>query len=263
MSDEADLQYPEFSKAIVRRPGRSVVSGLSESADKLPIYEKALEQHDRYVKTLQECGLDIIHLEASEAFPDSTFVEDAAVLTPECAIITAPGAKSRAGEILAIRSILKGFFSCIEQITSPGTLEGGDIMQVGTHYYIGLSSRTNKEGACQLITILEKYGMTGSTIPVSNFLHLKTGVTWVGNDTLVAARKFTIPADFKKFNIIQVGEDEEGAANCIRVGDRVIVPVGFPKTKKRLCGAGFAVVEADISEFAKIDGGLTCLSLRF
>ncbi len=263
MSSDAGLQYPGFSKAVVRRPGRSIVFGLSESSDKLPVYEKALEQHDHYVKTLQECGLDSIILEASEEFPDSTFVEDVAVLTPECAIITAPGAKSRAGEILEIRAILEDFFSCIEQITSPGTLEGGDVMQVGIHYYIGLSGRTNREGARQLITILEKYGMTGSIISVSNFLHLKTGVTWVGNNTLVVARKFTIPADFKKFNIIQVGEGEGGAANCIRVGDKVIIPAGFPKTKKRLCDAGFAVVEVDISEFAKIDGGLTCLSLRF
>ena len=238
MSSDAGLQYPGFSKAIVRRPGRSIVFGLSESADKLPIYEKALEQHDHYVKTLQECGLESIILEASEEFPDSTFIEDVAVLTSKCAIITAPGAKSRAGEILAIRVILEGFFSCIEQIISPGTLEGGDVMQVGTHYYIGLSDRTNREGAHQLITILEKYGMSGSAIPVSDFLHLKTGVTWVGNNTLVADSQFTIPLDFKNFSIIQVAEGEKGAANCIRVGDKVIMSAGFQKTKKRLGGAG-------------------------
>ena len=263
MSNDAGLQSPGFSKAVVRRPGRSIVFGLSESSVKQPVYEKALEQHDHYVRTLQESGLESIILEASEEFPDSTFIEDVAVLTPECAIIAAPGAKSRAGEVLEIRTTLTGFFSCIEQITSPGTLEGGDVMQIGNHYYIGLSGRTNREGARQLITILEKYGLAGSVIPVSNFLHLKTGVTWVGNNTLVADSRFTTPLDFKNFNIIQIAAGEEGAANCIRVGDKVIIPAGFPKTKKRLCGAGFVVVEVDISEFAKIDGGLTCLSLRF
>lgn len=253
----------KFTKAIVRQPGCSIVSGLSGSVRELPVYEKALEQHGDYLKTLNKCGLDVVTLDAAEAYPDSTFVEDVAVLTTECAIITAPGAESRAGETQEIRTTLESFFPCIEQIEPSGTLEGGDVMQIGTHFYIGLSDRTNEEGARQLIQILEKYGMTGSTIPVHNFLHLKTGVTWVGNNTLVADSGFITPPELKGFSIIQVEADEGGAANCVFLNDRIIMSAGFPKTKKRLCDTGYEVIEVDISEFAKIDGGLTCLSLRF
>ncbi|MDX2482023.1 MAG: arginine deiminase family protein [Desulfuromusa sp.] len=252
-----------FTTAIVRRPGRSIVSGLSESSSHLPVYEKALEQHEHYVNALQQCGLDVVILDASEAYPDSVFVEDVAVLTPVCAIVTAPGAEAREGEIREIGPTLAGFFPHIERIVSPGTLEGGDVMQIGNHYYIGLSGRTNLEGARQLIDILEKYGMTGSTIPVHNFLHLKTGVTWVGNNTLLAESRFTMHSDFQQFNMIQVGDDERGAANCICLGDKIIMPAGYPKTRKLLSDTGSEVVEVAISEFARIDGGLTCLSLRF
>jgi len=237
------------------------VSGLSEFSDNLPIYEKALEQHDGYVKGLRECGLDVLVLDASEEYPDSTFVEDAAVLTPVCAIVTAPGAESRKGEIQRIEPTLVSFFPHIERIMPPGTLEGGDVMQIGTHFYVGLSGRTNQEGARQFITILAKYGLTGSTVPVHNFLHLKTGVTWIGNNILVVDNGFIIPPELQNFSIIQAGED--GAANCIGFGDKIMMPAGCPKTKKLLCGTGSEIIEVDISEFAKIDGGLTCLSLRF
>lgn len=263
MPNAAGLQHQRITRAIVRRPGRSIVSGLSELSHEPLVYEKALEQHADYVKTLKKCGLDIVVLDAAEEFPDSTFVEDVAVLTAECAIIAAPGAKSRAGETDEIKTTLAGFFPLIEQIVSPGTLEGGDVMQIETHFYVGLSGRTNREGARQFINILAKYGMTGSTIPVHKFLHLKTGVTWVGNHTLVADSGFIIPPEFQSFRIIQVEADESGAANCITLGDQIIMPAGFPKTEKLLCETGLEVIEVDISEFAKIDGGLTCLSLRF
>lgn len=263
MYHDEDLLYHNFTRAIVRRPGHSIVSGLSELSQALPVYEKALEQHSDYVKTLKQCGLDIVILDAAEEYPDSTFVEDVAVLTSECAIITAPGAKSRTGEPEEVRTTLAGFFPCIELIVSPGTLEGGDVMQIGTHFYVGLSGRTNAEGARQFINILEKYGMTGSTIPVSNFLHLKTGVTWVGNNTLVANSGFMIPLELQDYRVIQVGAEEGGAANCIVLGDQIIMSAGFSKTKMLLCETGSEVIEVDISEFAKIDGGLTCLSLRF
>ncbi len=252
-----------FTKAIVRRPGRSIVSGLSEASLETPVYEKALEQHDHYIDALNRCGLDVVILDATEEHPDSVFVEDVAVLTPECAIMTAPGERSRAGEVQKIRDTLERFFPRIEEIISPGTLEGGDVMQIGRHYSIGLSNRSNQEGARQLIRILEKYGMAGSTIPVHNFLHLKTGVTWIGNKTLVADSRFALYPDFQDYNIIQVGEGEKGAANCINLGGKIIMPAGFSKTERLLRKTGFEVIAVDISEFAKIDGGLTCLSLRF
>lgn len=253
----------EFAKAIVRQPGESIVFGLSESSQEPPDYKKALEQHHSYVQTLKDCGLEVTVLDPLDQFPDSTFVEDVAVLTPECAIISAPGTQSRAAEVDAIKAMLENLFPRIESIISPGTLEGGDVMQIGTHYYIGLSGRTNQNGARQLIAILEKYGMTGSTIPVHDFLHLKTGVTWVGNNTLVAESGFVRPAELQKYHVIQVDEDEKGAANCLCLGNNIIMPAGYAKTKQRLATTEATIIEVDISEYAKIDGGLTCLSLRF
>jgi len=253
----------DFTKAIVRQPGKSIISGLSESSQELPVYEKALEQHQSYVQTLQGCGLEVVVLDPLEQYPDSTFVEDVAVLTPACAIITAPGTQIRAEEIYAIKATLENLFPRIESIIAPGTLEGGDVMQIGSHYYIGLSARTNQEGARQLIAILEKYGMTGSTIPVHNFLHLKTGVTWVGDNILVVESGFSGAAELQKYTMIPVDKDERGAANCIRLGNNIMMPAGYPKTKQRLSATGAIIIEVDISEYAKIDGGLTCLSLRF
>ncbi len=249
--------------AIVRLPGKSIVSGLSSSKQSVPVYEKALEQHHQYVAALKKCDLRVHILEAIEAYPDSTFVEDVAVLTPHCAILTNPGAESRKGEVAAINQALEQHFLQIEQIDPPGILEGGDVMQVGSHYYIGLSDRTNSSGAQQLINILEKYGMTGSTIPVKNFLHLKTGVTWVSDNTLLAATGVFHHNEFRKFHIIPVPDGEQGAANCIAINDKIMMPAGFPQTRKLLDQLGSEIIEVDISEFAKIDGGLTCLSLRF
>ncbi|MCF6265893.1 MAG: arginine deiminase family protein [Desulfuromusa sp.] len=169
-----------FTQAIVRKPGQSIISGLSASGWDVPDYPTACEQHRCYIQALEACGLSVHILPAEEAWPDSTFVEDVAVLTPHCAIITAPGTESRRGEVAAIAPVLESYYTDIHRISPPGTLEGGDIMQVGSHYYIGVSNRTNQSGAEQLIAILEKYGMSGSMVTVPNLLHLKTGVTHPG-----------------------------------------------------------------------------------
>jgi dimethylargininase len=136
-------------------------------------------------------------------------------------------------------------------------------MQVGTHYYIGLSHRTNQTGAKQLIAILEKYNLSGSVVPVSDFLHLKTGVTSVDEKTLIATGEFIDHPDLNNFNIIPVESAEANAANCIRINDIIVISAGYPKTKALFQKLGTELIEVDISEFAKIDGGLTCLSLRF
>ena len=253
----------KYTRAIVRIPGKSIISGLSSSGKTVPVYGKTLEQHHQYVAALGKCGLSVQVLEAVEAFPDSTFVEDVAILTPHCAILTAPGAESRRDEVVTIRKTLEQHSLQVEKIEAPGTLEGGDIMQIGSHYYIGLSNRTNHSGAQQLIDILEKYGMTSSTIPVKKFLHLKTGVTWIGGNLLIAANGAISHREFRNFEIIPVPADELGAANCIAINNKIMMPAGFPQTRKLLDRVGSEIIEIDISEFAKIDGGLTCLSLRF
>lgn len=252
-----------LTRAIVRQPGRSIVAGLSSSRHRIPDYDKALEQHQGYVSALKQCGLRVEILQAEETYPDSTFVEDVAVLTPCCAILTNPGAETRKGEVALIRQPLQQYFAKIERITSPGTLEGGDVMQIGSHFYIGLSHRTNQSGARQLISILEKHNMTGSVVPVSEFLHLKTGVTPVDEKTLVATGEFIDHPDLKNFNIIPIAAEESHAANCIRINDAIIISGGYPKAKAMIQKHGLKIIEVDISEFAKIDGGLTCLSLMF
>ena len=252
-----------FKKAIVRTPGKSIVDGLSTANLGLPDYQNALEQHKEYIKALEICGLEVIILPADEQYPDSTFVEDVALLTPDCAIITNPGASSRKGEIAEIKGVLSNFYTNIEQIKDPGTVEAGDIMMVGSHFYIGLSERTNLEGAQQIIKILEQYNLSGSVIKLEKVLHLKTGVAYLESNNLLACGEFITHEEFQQFNILEITEDEAYAANCIWINNRVLLPKGYPKSRNSIEKIGLAIIEINVSEFQKIDGGLSCLSLRF
>lgn len=252
-----------FRNVIVRRPGRSMTEGITTANLGKPGYEQALHQHDRYIETLQKCGVRVTVLEADETYPDSVFIEDTAVLSEKCAIITNPGAPSRQGEETSVKEALKHFYICIETIYAPGTLEGGDVMRVKDHFYVGLSARTNKEGLRQFTEILNKYGYTASGIELKEFLHLKTGLAYLENNTLLVAGEFIRHPEFEKFNRVIIDESENYAANCIRVNDYVLVPLGYPKTKAAVETAGFQTLEVDVSEFRKLDGGLSCLSLRF
>jgi len=252
-----------FTKAIVRKPCRNLIKGLSKANLGVLNYYKAMKQHKLYVEALQSCGLDVHILEADENYPDSVFVEDAALLTKNCAIITNPGAKSRMGEILEMEKVLGSFYTNIERISIPGTVEAGDIMMVGDHFYIGLSDRTNLQGAEQMISILEKNGFTGSTVELNEMLHLKTGVSYIENNNMLVAGEFEQHPEFDKFNRMVIPEDELYAANSLWINNKVLVPQGNPKTKKIIENAGYEVVSLDMSEFRKLDGGLSCLSLRF
>lgn len=252
-----------FKRAIVRTPGKSMVNGLTSAELGPPSYEKALVQHVEYIKALEECGLDVLVLRENEHYPDSTFVEDVALLTGDCAIITNPGAVSRRGETAEIKEILKNYYINIEEVRGPGTVEAGDIMMVGTHFYIGLSGRTDENGAQQVIEYLQNYGMTGSVVKLEKVLHLKTGVVYLEHNNLLACGEFVSKEEFQKFNILEIDKDESYAANCIWVNDRVLIPKGYPKARQTIESAGYSILEVDVSEFRKIDGGLSCLSLRF
>lgn len=253
----------KFAKAIVRPPGRSIVDGLTAASLGKPQYEIALSQHAAYVQALEAAGLDVIVLEPDERYPDSTFVEDTALLTSQCAIVTRPGAPSRQGETQAIESVLEESYNDIERVRPPGTIDGGDIMMVGTHFYIGLSQRTNKEGADQVIEILKRYGITGSTIPLAKVLHLKSGVSYLEHNRLVAAGEFISLPDFASYELIKVDGDEQYAANCLWLNGLVLTASGFPKITSAIEALGYQTVQVDMSEFRKLDGGLSCLSLRF
>ncbi|MEA1993612.1 MAG: arginine deiminase family protein [Euryarchaeota archaeon] len=252
-----------YKKAIVRRPGYSVVHGITTANLGKPNYEKALTQHEKYIETLESCGLEVTVMPAKEKFPDSTFVEDSAVLTEKCAVITNFGAESRRGEEESMYKLLKEFYNKIECIKEPGTLEGGDIMRVEDHFYIGLSERTNKAGARQLRGILAKYGYTSSYVLCEQVLHLKTGVAYLGGNTLVVTGEFIDKEEFEGFDKIIITEEESYAANSVRVNDYVIMPKGYEKSRNEIVEAGYKVKEVNLSEFRKIDGGVSCLSLRF
>lgn len=255
-----------FKNAIVRIPGSNFAEGLTTVDLGVPHYETALRQHVRYCEVLHECGLELTTLAADLAHPDSTFVEDTAVLTPNAAIVARPGASSRAGEVTAIRSELAEFFPSILPIEAPGTLDGGDICEAENHFFLGLSLRSNEEGLRQLGEFLRALGYTSSIVDVRRvpeILHLKSGIAYIGNNTLVVWEELAENPIFQSYELIRVPPEERYAANCVRVNDRVLVAAGFPHLLASLKARAFNPLVLDMSEFQKMDGGLSCLSLRF
>jgi dimethylargininase len=255
-----------FSRAIVRIPGSNFDAGLTTADFGRPNYELVLEQHSDYCNALVDCGLALTTLDADLRFPDSTFVEDTAILTPPGAVLTRPGAASRAGEVDAIRDAVLRFFSATVSIEAPGSVDGGDICEAEDHFFIGLSHRTNEEGARQLATHLTGFGFTSSTVDVramKSILHLKSGISYIGDNTLVVMEEMAKDEQFQRFDLIRVSEEESYAANCVRVNDRVLVAAGFPRLTGELGARGFKPLALEMSEFQKMDGGLSCLSLRF
>ncbi len=252
-----------FKCAVLRSPCASMVNGLGQTDLGHPDYRMSLLQHEKYADALRSCSVEVIVLPAAEDYPDSCFVEDVALCTPHCAILCRPGAPSRLGEVELIAETLSGFYKQIETIEAPGTVEAGDIMMAGDHYYIGISSRTNVAGAEQMIGILKRYGMSATTLNVGECLHLKTGLTYLENNNLLITSAFSGRPELKEFNPIVVDDAESYAANSIWVNGRVIVPAGYPATCQKIAACGYETIEVDTSEFRKLDGGVSCLSLRF
>ncbi|MCI9406598.1 MAG: N(G),N(G)-dimethylarginine dimethylaminohydrolase [Oscillospiraceae bacterium] len=254
-----------FTHAIVKKPCQAMVDGITTADLGKPDYQLAIKQHADYIQALEQCGVQVTVLEADEAYPDSCFVEDTAVLTRKFALITNPGTPSRKGEIMSMIPVIERFYpkEAIEYIQAPGTLEGGDIMMVGDHFYIGISARTNQEGAQQFIRALEKHGMSGEMVPLHTILHLKTGLSYIENNNLLISGEFLDNPTFSQFHHLKVAVGEEYGANCIWVNGKVLVPAGYPQTQKAIEALGYEVLVVDTSEYRKIDGGLSCLSLRF
>lgn len=255
-----------FTRAIVRIPDRNFADGLTTVNLGLPHLDQVLEQHAHYCHALRECGLNLTVLEPDVQHPDSTFVEDTAILTPQAAILCRPGAPSRAGEVAAIRPAIESFFTRILTIDDPGSVDGGDICEAEDHFFIGLSLRTDEEGARQLSAHLHALGCTASTIDIrgiSSILHLKSGISYIGNNTLVIMEEMASNPQFARFNLLPVSASESYAANCIRINDRVLIAAGFPRLPADLAARGFHPLILNMSEFQKMDGGLSCLSLRF
>lgn len=188
------------------------------------------------------------------------------MIAPGCAVLTRPGAASREGEVVAIRAAIEQFSPTPRTITAPGTLDGGDICEAGRHFFIGLSLRTNEEGARQLAGFLAAAGYTSSVVDIRRtpgILHLKSGVVALDDQRLVAIDALAGHEAFRGYDMIRVSEGEEYAANCVRVNAHVLVADGFPKLQRSLVERGFQLMPLAMSEFQKMDGGLSCLSLRF
>jgi dimethylargininase len=251
-----------YAKAIVRRVPDTLSAGITTAELGEPDAEKAREQHRRYVAALERCGLGVTVLEADERYPDSVFVEDTAVVTGRCAIVTNPGAPERRGEVSEVEKVLVDIYGGVERITDPGTVDGGDVLQVGDHFYVGLSTRTNSEGAEQLSAILHRYGFGVSFVELRRFLHLKTGVAYLGGDDIVVTGELVEKAVFRGFDRIVVPTEEEYGANCIRLDDRVLMAEDYETVGQSIAARGYDVTRLEMSEFRKLDGGLSCLSLR-
>ena len=252
----------KYKHAITRNPGENFAQGITTSDLGPPDYKRMLGQHRAYIITLASLGLQVLELEALVDFPDAYFLEDTAVMLPEIAIITNPGAVERKGEALAIEPVLSGFRQ-IARIKPPGTVDGGDVLQLNKHIFIGISQRTNIEGAEQIRQIVSKFGYDVALINVEAGLHLKSSANYLGKDTLLVTQDFAKLDSFKPFDRVVVDRSEEYAANTLWINGTLITPKGFPNTKRKLEDLGLPIIELDISEARKMDGGLTCLSLRF
>ena len=222
----------------------------------------ARTQHEDYVRALKSrgCGCDVVELPAEADLPDSVFVEDAAFILPEVAVITRPGAYSRKPETESIAQALSPFKKLV-YLKEPATLDGGDVLVMAKRIFIGLSTRSNPEAIDQLNLLIGKYGYAVTGVQLHDCLHLKTAISRVDDGTLLINKNWLDTLHFQDFHLIEVHPDEPFAANCLPVGDSIIYPTSFPKTCARLEEAGYKMVRVDVSEIAKAEGAVTCCSL--
>lgn len=224
--------------------------------------ERARAQHRQYEACLVELGCDLRSLPAEPGLPDSVFVEDAAVVLDEVAVITRPGAESRRAETASVAAALEPYRP-LWQLREPATLDGGDVLQVGRTLYIGMSGRSDERARDQLRELLAPRGYSVLCLDVQRCLHLKSAVTRVAEETLLLNPDWIDPAVFPGLRLIEVDPAEPEAANALLVGETVILPAAFPRTRERLEEHGLAVRDVEASELAKAEGGVTCCSLLF
>jgi dimethylargininase len=260
------ISMTKFTRAIVRPPAPNFASGLTTAGLGAPNYERALEQHAAYCAALEQCGLTLTRLAPDADYPDATFVEDTAVLTEPCAVVARPGAASRAGEVSSIKDQLADVYPSLLSIRPPGTLDGGDVCEAGEHFFIGISERTNGSGARQLAEFLAQFGYTAAVVDISSekqILHLKSGLSFLGSKRLAVIEALADRAEFQGYELIRVPAGEEYAANCVLINDQVLVAAGYQAFAVKLNELAYQTIKLDMSEFRKMDGGLSCLSLRF
>lgn len=254
----------EFSRAITRRPAASITNGLRAQDIGTPDLEKMLAAHAHYVATLKETGAEVIELDPLDAFPDAVFVEDTALCLPQGAVLMRPGAPSRMGEVAEMAPTLRSVYEDVREIKGPGHIEGGDILVTGREVLVGRSDRTDAEGVEELRKIVTEWGHSlREVFTPPGVLHFKTDCSLLDAETILSTERLDVSGCFEGYRVVHVAEGEEAAANSIRFNQYVLCPAGFPKTAEKLDKAGYSVVQIDNTECAKLDGGMSCLSLRF
>ncbi|WP_122074733.1 arginine deiminase family protein [Pseudophaeobacter sp. EL27] len=254
----------EFSRAVTRRPAASIIDGLRATDMGTPSLEGMLSAHTQYVAALKSTGAEVIELEPLEAFPDAVFVEDTALCLPQGAVLMRPGAPSRMGEVAEMAPILRSCYEDVREISGPGHVEGGDVLVTAREVLVGRSERTDAAGVAELVEVLADWGHNlREVFTPPGVLHFKTDCSLMDGETILSTKRLSASGCFEGYRILDVAEGEEAAANAIRFNNLVLCPAGFPRTAEMLDKAGFEVVQIDNSDCAKLDGGMSCLSLRF
>jgi dimethylargininase len=250
-------------KALTREVSPNINACELTHLDREPIdLELARQQHGLYLEALRTCGCQVLPLTPEPDSPDSVFVEDTAVVIDEVAVITRPGASSRRPETVSMAKKLEEF-KPLARIEAPGILDGGDVLRIGNRFFVGLSSRSNQAGLEQLRAILEPHGYVVDGATVTGCLHLKSAVTAIGEEAVLANPAWVDVRQFGVSTVIEVDPTEEQGANALLVNSRLIYPAEFPRTRRRLEEAGFEVIPVPASELAKAEGAVTCCSVVF
>lgn len=253
-----------FTHAITRRPAPSITAGLRAVDTGTPDLSLMLAHHADYVAALRSTGATVIELDPLPAYPDSVFVEDTALCLPEGAVVMRPGAPTRLGEAAEMAPQLQALYGQVVRIEGPGTIEGGDILVTEREILVGRSARTDAAGIAELTALVTPWGHTVREVfTPPGVLHFKTDCSLLDAETILATPRLAASGCFDGYRVIHTGAGEEAAANGIRFNDLVLLPAGFPRTREALLAAGYAVREIGNSECAKLDGGMSCLSLRF
>lgn len=253
-----------FTHALCRRPATSITEGLRADDQGDPDHTTFLKHHALYTDALRASGCQVTVLDSLEEYPDSVFIEDAALCLAGTAIVLRPGAESRFGESAALMPSLNDQFKKVVNLSGEGYVDGGDVLVTDTEVLVGLSSRTNQIGFEHLSAIIEKLGYTVRKIHTpEEILHFKTDCGLLDSQTIFASEALAATGCFENYNVIIAPDGESAAANLIRVNDTVFICEGFPKTQETLQDAGYKVVCLPNTEAAKVDGGLSCMSLRF
>jgi dimethylargininase len=259
----SSLPVYRFDSFIVRTPSSSVVNGLRADDRGNPTHAGVLAEHAAYIHAVSHAGVEVTVLPPLDAFPDSIFVEDPALVFPEGAILLRPGAATRAGETAEIAPVLKRLFKTVLDLPR-GFADGGDVLTTQRTVMIGLSARTNREGAEALIECLAKLGRKGEIVETpKDVLHFKTDCSLLDEETVLTTERLERSGVFKGFKTLLVPTGEEAAANALRVNDVVFVGSDYPRTAELLATRGYKVVPLKTTEIGKIDAGLSCMSLRW